>query len=243
MKKHTWARLSREEVQRRILELESVYGQKKLAKLLGISRDSVRRYRDGSTFPQTKQIYNKINQAYNVNKPLVNPEKVERKKTEIKKKSESQKYGRVKNRYAPMYPNYLYKSPASDFQESRNWDKLEEMGEQGFVAAWRGRDIIPLEVQFMAEGAGEPLTRFGKVVNIVTAVSRITSPKDGTNFGEQSEIVTFPTYYRLIRGLKKTDSFDERIDKIRNFVFDELKVDRGYIVAFMGFYFEEGDEI
>ena len=237
-----WARLSPEQFQTRIIELETLYTQKQLSSVLGISRDSLRRYATGKTTPQSREVYNKINRLYNTKKAKVEQGKVEAKRQKIKKQSEAQTYGRIKNRYASIFPEYMYSSPATDFQDSRGWDKLLSLSERGYVAGWRGRDIIPLEVQFLAEGEGTPLTRFGKIVNMVCAVSRITSPKDGINFWEVAEIAIFQSYYRLINGLKKTDDFETRTDKIRDFA-SELKVDRGYIVAFLGFYFEEGDEL
>jgi hypothetical protein len=241
LKKKTWSRLSPEEVQKRVLELETIYGQEKLSKILGVSKDSIRRYRDGKTFPQTQTIYKHINSLYYQNKNYVVPEKVEKKKQAIKKKSLAQLAGRIKSRYASIY-DYVNTSPLDEFQGAKNIDKLFDMSDSGYVVGWRGREVIPLEVQFLAEGYGESLTRFGNVVNIITIVSRYNSPKEGVMMESEGEMIIQPIWHRLIKGFKKSLNFEERMNILREYAMN-IKIDRGYTVAFLGYYFEEGDEI
>lgn len=241
MSKKKFGRLSQAEISKRVLELETVIGQKKLAKALGVSTDSIRRYRQGKSQPQNKAIYNKINSLYSRKKSLVEVEKVVKKQEQIKKKSESQKYGRIKTRYTSIYPNYMYNSGAADFNGVQGWDKLEELSEEGYIAAWKGRDIIPLEVQFTL--GRESLSRFGKVVNIVGITSRVQSPKGGEEYrGLDNYLQVFQTYYRMIPGLNKNTPFEERIDKIREF-FINMEIASGFPNVFLGFYFNEEDDI
>jgi len=240
-KRPKWARVKPEELQKRILELESEHGVSGLGKLLGVSRDSIRRYRDGETFPQNKEVYQKINSLYRKERPKINPQKVEQIQKKIKKQSEAQKYGRIKSRYIPIYPDYMYNGRASEFDGVKSWDKLEGLSEDGFVAAWYGRDIIPLEVQFLAEGAGTSLKRFGQIVNIVGLVTRTGYPKDGNFTGFETELVILPTYRRLIKRLKKSMDYDTRHEVIREF-FLNLEIEKGYPIVYLGYYFNEGDE-
>jgi transcriptional regulator with XRE-family HTH domain len=238
--KPTWARLSQEEIQNRLISLQTLYNQKDLSNILGISRRSLNYYQKGESFPRDREVYERINNLYNRNKQVIQPEAVKKRKTKQTKRTDAQKYGRVKWRTAPIYPNYMFYSPAKEFQGVKNWDDLEQLSENGFVAGWRGRNIIPLEVQLILHGEGQ--SRFGKVVRIMGIITRMNSPKKDNNFtGEETELVIFPTYFRLISGLKKEDSFETRLDKIREFFFD-MSIERGYPVALLGFYFAEDDE-
>lgn len=236
-----WARLSPEEFQKRLRALQTVYNQKDLSNILGVSVRSINYYQKGESFPRSKEVYQNINALYNRTKSRIKPEAVEKKTKQRKERSDAQKYGRVKWRTTSIYPDYMYNSPASDFEGVKDWDKLEELSEEGFVAGWRGRNILPMEVQFVINGEGA--TRFGKVVRIVGIVTRMNSPKLSNGWtGDETELVIFPTYYRLIPGLKKSDSFEDRMDKVRDFFFG-LDVSKGYPLALLGFYFDELDEI
>ena len=235
-----WAKLSPEEFTRRIKALETVYSQKELASKLGISVRSLNYYQKGSQFPRSKEKYQAINALYNREKKTIVPEAVEKRTKKTAERSDAQKYGRVKWRTAPIYPDYMYNSPASKFEGVTKWDRLEELGEQGYLAAWRGRDIIPLEVQFIIHG--ENASRFGKIANIVVVMTRDTSPKLENGFtGQETGIVEFKVYVRLI-GLRKEDSTETRLDKIRAHVMS-LETDNAYARALLGFYFDELDEL
>lgn len=239
-KKSKFGRLSQTEIQKRVLELETLYGQKNLANQLGVSVDSIRRYRSGKTQPQTKSLYDKLNRIYNRNRNAIDQGAVEQKRKLIEARSRIQKEGKPKKREVTI-ENYLNFSPAEQFRNTRNMERLLDLSEAGYVAAYYGGNAIPLEVHFLIHG--EPLSRFGKVVNIVGIVTNEVSPKEENKFtGQDSALTIFPTYFRLIHGLKKSDGFSERMDKIRQFFFEEIKVDRGYTVAFMGYFFDEMDE-
>lgn len=233
-------RLTKEEIQKRVLELETLLGQKGLAEKLKVSKDSIRRYRDGKTSPQSQTIYKNLNKLYNKNKNFIDTGLVEKKRQQIQKRKASAKTGAKKFRTGLIYPEYMYESPASDFSESTKFDKLEDLHNQGYVVAWQGGKEMPLEAQFIIHG--EDLTRFGKIVNIVGIVSTEVSPKADNGFtGQSTSLKVYPTYFRLIPGIKKTLKFNERMDILREYFFD-LKVDRGFTIAFLGFYFNEGDE-
>lgn len=234
-------KLSKSEIQKRVLELETLFGQTQLSKKLGVSKDSIRRYRDGKTLPQTKNIYKKLNAVYNKNKSFIDTGLVEKKRQQITKRKTVQKRGASKERKTIIYPDYMYNSPASDFSESRYFEKLEDLHNEGYVASWVGGKETPLEVQFIIDG--EDLTRFGRVVNIVGVVTTEISPKEDNGFtGQDAALKVYPTYFRLIPGFTKNLKFNERMDILRDYFFD-LKVERGYTIAFMGFYFNEGDEV
>jgi len=242
MKRNKFARISPEEMQKRVLSLETLLGQKNLASALGVSKDTERRYRNGSSFPKTKDIYNKINRLYNSKKKLISPIEVEKKRAAIAKRAAALKKGKLKTRYVPIYPDYMYNSPAEQFDGVYNWEKLEELSEKGYIAGYKGFNEIPLEVQFTI--GQEPLTRFGKIVHIVGIITQETSPKKENEFtGLNTRLSIFPTWYRLIQGLKKEDDFETRLEKIRNFFTTEIKVERGYALALLGYYFDEADEI
>jgi hypothetical protein len=239
-------KLGKAEIQKRVLELETLFGQAKLSKKLGVSKDSIRRYRDGKTLPQTKNIYKKLNAAYNKNKKFIDTGLVEKKRQQITKRKTVQAKGKTKERTTIIYPDYMYNSPAKDFSEARYFEKLEDLHNSGYVASWVGGKETPLEVQFIIDG--EDLTRFGKVVNIVGVVTTEVSPKEENGFSNSdAALKVYPTYFRIIPGFKyileqnKKISFDERMDILRDFFFN-LKVERGYTIAFMGFYFDEEDE-
>jgi len=240
------------EFQKRILELESIYGTKKLGDKLGVSRDSIRRYRTGKTTPQDRELYKKVNRIYGQKKKEVIPEKVEKIKKQQAERSKAQKLGRIKNQYAPIYPDYMYDSPAADFTEVKDFlEKFEELFDNGYVAGWRGRDSegIPLEVMFLSEGIRPSLKRFGRFVNVVTlfneytdkAMEDITSKRPGTNIDKQS-IRIFRHYYKEIPGLinAKKLKFEERMDLIREFILS-IKLQKGQVSALLGYYFDEGD--
>lgn len=235
------------EFQNKILELESIYGTKKLGQKLGVSRDSIRRYRTGKTTPKDKSIYTKINRIYGQKKKSVNQEQVQKIKERQKKQSMSQRFGRLKSQYAPLYPDYMYESPVSEFKEAKNFELFDDLSMEGFIAGWKGRDSegIPLEVQFLAEGKVS-LSRFGRIVNIVTVVTEKQSPKGRSWRPEDQEgtdsIRVFKIYYRSIPGLTKKKTFFQRMDLIRDYIL-ETKIERGHIEAFIGYYFNEGDEI
>jgi transcriptional regulator with XRE-family HTH domain len=235
-------RLSQKEIQRRILELETLYGQKKLSKILGVSGDTIRRYRQGKSTPQTKEIYNKLNKTYNKNKNFIDTGAVEQKRAQIEKKSKSQKVGAKKERHVLIYPNYMYNSPASEFNDTRNFERLEDLQESGYVAAYVGGNAIPIECQFIIDG--EDLKRWGKIINLVGIVTKEISPKaDNSWTGQDASLEVFPTYYRLIPGLKKDNTFEQKMDKTREFFFNNINIDKGYTIAYLGFYFNEGDEL
>jgi hypothetical protein len=209
--------------------------------MLGISSDSVRRYRSGKTLPQNKTIYNKLNKIYNKNRNAIDAGAVERKREIIERRSEAQRRGKPKFRTVPIYPTYMYQSPAEQFADVRNYNKLEDISEAGYVAAWFGGKEIPLEVQFIIHG--ENLNRYGKVIKIVGIVTNEVSPKEENAYtGESTSLEIYNVYYRLIPGLKKTDTYFDRLEKIRDFYFN-MKVDRGYTVALLGYYFDEEDEL
>lgn len=235
-----WARLSPEEFQRRLKALETVYTQKELASKLGISVRSLNYYQKGEQFPKSKQKYQAINTLYNKEKKSVTPEAVEKRATKRKQRSDAQTFGRVKWRTAPIYPDYMYQSPAREFDGVSRWDRLEELAEQGYLAGWKGRDVIPLEVQFVIHG--ETGRRFGKIANIVVVTTRMTSPKLENGYtGQDTAITEYKVYVRMI-GLRKEDDFETRLDKIRNYVMN-MKSDKGYPLALLGYYFDEFDEL
>jgi hypothetical protein len=240
--KRNYIRLKPEEIKKRVLELETLFGQKALSKKLGVSVDSVRRYRDGKTAPQTKTIYNKLNTLYNQKKKFIDTGAVETKRKQIEKRKTIQKSGAKKERFAIIYPDYMYNSPASEFSDVRKFERLEDLHQAGYVAGWVGGKEIPLEVQFVING--ENLSRWGKVLNIVGIVSKEISPKAENDYtGQDTTLEVYPTYFRLIPGLKKNLKFNEKLDKVREFFFENVNVERGYTLAFLGYYFDELDEI
>lgn len=242
-------RLKPEQFKKRVLELETLYGQKNLSKTLGVSMDSIRRYRDGKTYPQTKKLYEQINKLYNKNKKFIDTGLVEQKRKQIEQRKKIQALSKTKERFALIYPDYMYgrpgtkeQSPASEFQEVKNFDKLEDLHDAGYVAGWRGTKKIPLEVQFVI--GGENLTRWGRIVKIIGIVTKEVSPKANNDFAANDIFLeVYRTPNLLIRGLDKSLNFEERIDLIRNFFFTNLEIERGLPMAFLGFYFDEADEI
>lgn len=235
-----WARVSPEDFKRRLQSLETVYTQKELAKKLGISVRSLNYYQKGQQFPKSKTKYDAINKLYNKEKKVINAEAVDKRIAKQKKSSEAQKFGRVKWRTVPIYPDYMYDSPASEFDGVSRWDRLEELSEQGYVAGFKGRDIIPLEVQFVIHG--ETARRFGKIANILVVTSRFTSPKLENGYtGQDTAVTLYKVYVRMI-GLKKEDSTETRLDKIRTYIMN-LSSDKGFPLALLGFYFDENDEL
>jgi hypothetical protein len=234
-------RLTDKDIQRRVLELESLFGQKKLSEILGVSADSVRRYREGKSKPTNKNVKEKINRLYNTRKNIIVPEKVKKLEEQIKHRKIGAKEGRKDARFAPIYPDYMYDSPANEFSDVRNFDKMEELNEAGYVVGWYGRSSIPLEVQFVIHG--ESLERWGKVIHVIGIVNNQISPKEENAYtGLDTSLQIYKAYFRLIPGLKKRDDFDTRMEKIRNWFID-LKVEKGFTVALLGYYFDEFDEI
>lgn len=235
-----WARVPPEDFRRRIQALETIYTQKELSSKLGISVRSLNYYQKGEQFPKSKTKYDAINNLYSKQKNNIKTEKVEERVKRQKKSSEAQKFGRVKWRTAPIYPDYMYDSPAREFDGVSRWELLEELSEEGYVAGWRGRDIIPLEVQFVIQG--ETAKRFGKIANILVVTTRMTSPKLDNGFtGQDTAVTEYKVYVRMI-GLRKEDDTATRLDKIRNYVMD-MNTDKGYPLAVLGFYFNENDEL
>lgn len=235
-------RLSPSEIRKRVLELETLYGQKNLASRLGVSVDSIRRYREGRTLPQTRNIYTNLNKLYNKNKKLIDAGAVERKQQQIEKRQTAQKRGATKPRFAPIYPDYMYDSPAREFEGVNKWERLEDLSQAGYVAGWYGQKDIPLEVQFVIHGEG--INRFGKVLHIVGIVSKEVSPKlENAYTGQDISLEVFSTYFRLIPGLKKDSKFFERMDRVREFFFEGIRIEKGFPMAFLGFYFDELDEM
>jgi transcriptional regulator with XRE-family HTH domain len=235
-----WAKVSPDDFQQRIKALEAVYTQKELAQKLGISVRSLNYYQKGTQFPKSKDKYQRINALYNKEKSRIEPEAITKRQQKQKKSSDAQKYGRIKWRTAPIYPDYMYNSPASEFTGVKDWDRLEELSENGYVAGWRGRNVIPLEVQFVIHGETEQ--RLGKIMNVLAVTSRSNSPKLENGFtGFETAITEFKVYIRMI-GIKKSDNLETRLDKVRDYVMN-LKTDKGYILALLGFYFDESDYI
>jgi transcriptional regulator with XRE-family HTH domain len=185
-------KLGKAEIQKRVLELETLFGQAKLSKKLGVSKDSIRRYRDGKTLPQTKNIYKKLNAAYNKNKKFIDTGLVEKKRQQITKRKTVQAKGKTKERTTIIYPDYMYNSPAKDFSEARYFEKLEDLHNSGYVASWVGGKETPLEVQFIIDG--EDLTRFGKVVNIV--IGNVNELIGEVIFAEEDAGANDPDWYK-----------------------------------------------
>lgn len=234
-KKKSIGRIKPQELQQRILSLETLYGQRGLANILGVSADTIRRYRSGKSQPKNKNIYSKINQTYNKKKNLINSDYVELKRQQIEKRSKAQKQPR--KRYAPIYPEYMFYSGAEEFREVRNFDYLQSLHERGYVAGWIGGAAIPLEVKFIIHG--EPIDRWGMVVNIVGVTLSEDSPKKENNYQSQSaKLDVMPFYTRFIRGFKKGIPLNDQLDILRDHFFN-LQLAQGYTIAFLGFYFEE----
>jgi transcriptional regulator with XRE-family HTH domain len=235
-------RLTKQDIQKRVLELESLIGQKNLAGILNVSVDSVRRYREGRTKPQSKKVLEKINRIYNQRKNIISPEKIEHRRKQIERRQRGQREGREKPRYVPIYPDYMYDSPAAEFADVGGFEEsLIELSEQGYVAAYYGRDIIPLEVQFVIHG--ESLERRGKIIHLVGIVSHKTSPNKDNGFtGMDTRLEIFKVHYRLIPGWKAAKDFDSRMEVLRDY-FLERQVKDGYTVALLAYYYDENDEI
>lgn len=236
---------SRIDIQKRIDLLSVFYGQKNLSKKLNKSESTIKRYKTGKTKPDNL-LYAKINKLYNKNKNFFETDifktSYEAKKEKIKKQTESRKRGTIKERQALIYPDYMYTSPAERFSIVNKFEMLEELSVSGYLASWRGTKEIPLEVQFILNG--ENLKRFGKIIKVVGVITRNVSPKlDNDYTGQDTSVETFSIFYKLIKGLNKQSTYEERIEKIRDFFFEKMKISNGYALALLGFYFEEGDEL
>lgn len=234
-------RIKQDEIQKRILSLEALYGQRGLAKKLNVSVDTIRRYRTGKSNPNPNA-YKKINQVFGQNKKKIQTDIIQTKIKKIQKRTETYKTGKPKNRCIIIYPDYMYNSPAREFEGVENFYFLEELQEKGYVAGYFGTKEIPTEVQFVIDG--ENLHRFGKILNLVGIISKEVSPKAGNAYtGNEASLEVFPVYIRLVKGFKKDTDFLKRMDLAREFFFENINVERGFPIAFLGFYFKEGDEL
>lgn len=243
MKKAKWAKLPSGEFEKRLTALESVYTQKQLSSMLGVSVRSLNYYQKGESFPRSKEVYQKINSLYHTRKAKITPEQVQ---SRIKKRTtltQAETLGRLKWRTVPIYPDYMVYSPTEYFSGVLNWDWLEEMSENGYVAGYYGRNAIPMEVQFLIHGEGQK--RFGRVVRMVGIWDRSGSPKKENNFsGHEISLTVEPAHYLLIPTLKRTMSFEERTEAIRAYFFSrEIDKKLGIPMAYLGFYFNESDEV
>lgn len=241
MGKKKQRRVTQEEIQKRILSLEALYGQKGLSKKLNISISTIRNYRTGKTTPN-KSLYKKINQIFGQNKKTIESEIIQAKIKNLKKKKQTYKNGKPKNRYILIYPNYMYNSPAIEFEGVENYYFLEELQEKGYIAGYYGTKEIPIEVQFLIHG--ENLKRYGKILNLIGIISKEVSPKaENAYTGNEASLEVFPVYIRLVKGFKKDTDFLKRMDIAREFFFENINIERGFPIAFLGFYFQEGDEL
>lgn len=232
-----FGRLSKTEIQRRVLELETVFGQKKLSKVLGVSPDTIRRYRDGKTTPQSKKIYDTINKKYNKSKSFIESDLVETKKQQINKRKTAYKVGKTKERFTTIYPTYMY-GPAARFEGIQNFEKLEDLHDAGYVAGWLGGKAIPLEVQFVIRG--NDLSDFADVIHMVGVTSTEVSPKEDNQYtGITAMLRIIPISRLLIRGLNATLSYTDKMDKLREYFHEHLNTAVGLPLAFLGWYVPE----
>lgn len=244
-------KLSPQELSQRIIALETVYGQKGAAKKLGISPDSLRRYRDGKR-QAPENVYQKINQKYNRTKTRIEPEKVQARITNITRRQYGAKQGKVENRFAPIYPDYIAAITEQFPIDEKALALLESLSERGYVAAWTGGTEIPVEVQFVLYG--ENTKRFGKRPIILGIITPYYSAGNGKGKSKkddesrQSTIREFPIAARTARDvlrLEKRDDYLTRIQKISDFGKENLaqKIDKANrIDQIIGFYFDEDDE-
>lgn len=72
--------LTPEQIQQRIVELESLFGQKETARRLGVSPSTLRKYKTGKA--PTKSV-TKLNRIYGQNKKKIDPVKVDRYKKNV----------------------------------------------------------------------------------------------------------------------------------------------------------------
>ena len=233
-------KISAKELQKRVLQLEALFGQKGISKKLNVSTSSIRNYRKGTTNPNN-DIYKKINSLYNKNKKIISTEAIQNKSTKILNKK---RVFKPKPQYLPIYPDYMYNSPISEFRESRNFYRLEELHEKGYVAGWFGTKEIPLEVEFLLYG--EKLNNIGKskIIQLVGVVSHEESPKEENNYlSSSASIEEHPVYIRAMRGFKDAKDFETRMEIARDFFLENIKVFRGYPSIFIGFYIREEDFI
>lgn len=75
---------------KKIVELESIYGQKETARRLGVSPSTLRNYKTGKSKPQAKQL-SKVNRVHGQNKKFVTEEKVERYKKNVETKQQARR--------------------------------------------------------------------------------------------------------------------------------------------------------
>lgn len=243
-------KLTPNEQSNRFLALETLYGQKAAAAKLGISTDSFRRYRDGKRKPP-ETVYQKVNRTYNRNKTKVQPEKVQARAVNVQRRQYGAKQGRVKDRFAPVYPDYIQMLSEQFELDEKSINYLERLAERGYVAAWQGGDYLPVEPQFVVYG--EDTTRFGDRPILVALLKPFGSPKAKSKRGSDDEklfqIREFRLSYRTARDvirLRKSDKYLDRIRKLSEFAEENLaqQIDkRMTIETILGFYFDEDDEV
>lgn len=230
-KKKYQSKFAPEQLQARIETIIFELGNKGAAKYLGVSSRTLRRYKTGhipTAGKRAEKIVPTINQQYNKVQHKI--EKREAEKPKPPPPPPEQWH------YCPVYPDYMY---ANGLFGIRNEERLIEIHENGYVAAWYGTEDIPLEVIFTLDpdNPAEIDTEGGsKDMHLLGICTGNPSPKkywDEVAYIENSRI-----RYRFLWTFHRRSGAD-LINAGREFFFHKKRKEGRTPIKFLGWYSEE----
>jgi transcriptional regulator with XRE-family HTH domain len=221
-------RLTDNDVLQRLNTLQKNLTQKKLLEKLGITKYRYNKIRQTQVFEkETKTLINKLYNQYKTT-TRTNKRKDHKKRTTPKT---------IRRYDLPIYPDYMFKSPASRYSDVFGFDRLETLHDSGYMATYYGlSNTIPIHVQFTIHG--EDIRRFEKNVYIVGIVSL-------TNSDKPTKVVLMIKKIACvgIKGFNKKLKASERLQRLVDYYFDEMPTSKNIKTKheFLGFYFKENE--
>lgn len=164
----------------KILELESVFGQKETAKRLGVSPKTLQNYKTGKTVPK-KEKAQKLNRVYGKNKEKVSEEKLEKYTKKIEKKRE------VRKQYLKSKPRLIssVKWSKSQFKDAE-FIQFAVTEQSEYVAITEGRTgqfVSPSDILDSRYG----LPKGTKFVTIIGVYTNQYEEQGNANYGDLFE--------------------------------------------------------
>jgi len=245
--KHPARRIGKEEISKRVLALESVYGSA-TAQILGVSKSTVSAWRAGKRAPGKQATYEKLNRVYTSKRKQITPEKLEARSRAYERRRKAATVGGKRERHIAIFPDYM--EVVREAFEPDGIEQLIELDEQGYEGAYIGGKETPMPLQFVIHGTSlsEEENRTGTLIVVALTIRKMSTAqrkKANMNVPYGAPSMQFFTIKPLEQkhGMKllPSDDYETRTEKIRNFMESNTTNtldNRVYFAQLVGWYYE-----